>query len=314
MPLNGSLHLLRNGAELTLSQPNEIHTQDVADIRVECQKVTIRNWSRVAVCHEASGPCAPQLFLKQFVDSKQIPHPDQYHNELDSIKKAIELFEPDVSVLRPKYLDPKNLTIAYEYIPMLTLDEILRNTAGKFSQPTGYEASFEIVLNAVSVILNRLRDLENASGPNGSCGTANCAYVFHGFDARNIGVPTDLGLPGASPNAYLFDLGNHWTGPRQEASARYLTTLGLLNWGKPLSRFALGPDTEMLANGIARIHEHISKKATIARINGEFRSRIFNVQGPNWMVRLGKRAGLLTVGYYYIRRLRHFISNASIPD
>lgn len=266
-------------------------------MQVDCENTTLRNWSRVATGIIQSAGGNIQVFLKQFIDSQGTAHPDQFTDELNSVNRAKELFGDVLEVLEPISVNERHLVLCYEHHEMNTLDEILR------LQPHAEltRKAFDYVLDQFVVMLSRMKTLETGTG------TSGWSPVFKGFDVRNIGIPGTLSNPRWEEPAYLFDLGVYRRGSYTEAAARVLTTVGLLNWGSPLGRFLKGPDHQWLSEANRRLQPYLSRNHTLARLRHEYWHRLRDVQGSSWRMRQLKRIGLVTVGLWYMIRLRRAI-------
>lgn len=294
-------NLLREGLNLEMTS---FSTQGVVTVR--CASVTERNWSRVAVGEPAAQTGEDQpLFLKQFVDRRGQQHRDQYDDELVSIERADKLFSGVTEVLKPTCFDSQRLVLGFPFLQMTTLDEILR-VPGNDTQA---EQGFEQVLAVTEQLLARLK----AHELNDAAANARVP-IFRGFDVRNIGIRGTMQSPEVGQPTYLFDLGVARDGDYQEAAARILTTIGMLNWGVPLGRFLRGPKMDWLQQAAEQLSPYLSRQATLDRLQHEFRHRLSDAQGASWLERAGKQLGIATIGRWYVSRLKAAIRGAQIPD
>ncbi|MGI9323713.1 MAG: hypothetical protein ACR2PZ_00730 [Pseudomonadales bacterium] len=272
-------------------------------ISVVCEQVKQRNWSRVAIGYETSVHQGKPIFLKQFVDRRGQWHLDQYEDEYKAIAKAKELFSPSANIPTPTYKNLELQVIGFDYFRMTTIDVVLRST----NDSDICSHAFDYVLAASCQFLETLKstDEENQTGQN--------SPVFRGFDIRNIGIPGTTPELLWNERPYLFDFGTYRKGSHQEAAARILVSVGMLNWGRPLDRFIRGPDATYFHQSVAKLAPYLSRSRLLERLTHEYEHRRKDVQGANWLQRQLKRLGLYTIGYVYVRRLRALIRKASMP-
>lgn len=261
---------------------------------IACVDVVQRNWSRVAV-GRASAECDQrQLFLKQFIDSRGVAHLDQYHDEFSAIRKAKDLFSDRANIPDPAYRNAERLIIGFDHYEMTTIDVVLRSGCDAAQM----QQAFDYTLKAADAFLESLRASDDGTG---------AVPVFRGFDIRNIGIPCENGELLWHQPPYLFDFGVYRAGSYQEAAARILTSIGMLNWGKPMQRFVQGPDAAWFRQAAAALAPYISRQRLLQRIGHEYAHRVKDVQATSWVDRQLKRLGLFTVGYVYIQKMRQLV-------
>jgi len=126
---------------------------------------------------------------------------------------------------------------------------------------------------------------------------------FKGFDIRNMAV-RKLDNNGYSwERMVMFDFGKPYLAPVEEAAAKLFVSIGLLNWGRPVSRFAMGPDEALLEKVLPGFRPFLDIKAVRAELQLQtgFRSREFH--GSGGLERNLKRWGVGLLGKRYLSRL-----------
>ena len=283
-------------AQIADSEELHVFVADGAvDALLKCRDVTQRNWSRVANgTVDASGATA-QVFIKQFIDVRGKAHRKHFAAELEAIDVANDLFGDLVEVVRPCGVSEDRLVMVYPYRDMVTLDELVRAPSG-----IDVRASSDALLTLLERILDRLaeRQRSNGSVPN-----------FHGIDVRNVGLKKRAGNPTLVEPAYLFDLGSCVTGPYGLSAAKYLVSIALLNWGRPLSRFLRGPDMRLLNKALNQLQAHATQADVLDYLHTEYQLRLDEVRSSSALLRGLKKLALHSVGRRYIARVSNAVQN-----
>lgn len=281
---------LRAGERLILDSGRPSHP-----LEARVDEVRQRNWSRCGFATVAAGTEAgSRLFLKQFVDARGGCNPEKFAAERTSAAFA----QDRLRALRHPLLqghDDQRLLLAFEALPMET-PERLHHAGG--IDPGMWQA----LLDRLPALLEELTapdflDAARTVFPHRPSvfPSAQAALVFKGLNLRNVGVPTDQ--TGAR-DFFLFDLGPGWIGPVEEASAKYVVSALLLNWGKPLHAFFKGPPRALVRSLAAALGDYSSQAAVAAELEHQFHSRRF-VIGRNRGEAATKAALLSTVGRLY---------------
>lgn len=261
-------------------------------LRVTCEDVQQRNWSRVARARTADGEL---LFLKQFLDRRGHWHADHRRFEEHGTEVARRALGDRFRVPRIRLSDAERVTIGYEHLEVDAFDSLLRDDPRRFDacRPLLLTRLVELVdalVAAAELDLGMLATKERAYESRGR------ALCFKGLDARNLGV-----LRG-DEHVAAFDFGRPYRAPVEEAAAKLLVSVGLLNWGRPLSRFVRGPDRELLAEAARALAPWTAPAAVRAELALQRAVRTETIQG-RFVEGALKRWGVLGVGRRYLRSL-----------
>lgn len=263
---------------------------------VLCGPVVQRAWSRTATAHDASGR---PVFLKQFVTRSGAQCPQVMAAERAGAALAAEVFR-DLDVSLPSGADAEALVLAYPWRRMTPLDELLRR------DPARFEAAYDTVLRACAAEIGRCRD-SAAAGSLSEKRTAGArlgvGVVFKAFELRNVAVPDPPGRPVA------FDLGQPRRGPVEEAGARVFVSAALLNWGRPIRRFARGPQPEILGPAWQRLQPLTTSEACLAELDHQYRTRTRDDRLTYGASRHARRAVLRVLGARYRRQVRSWVQS-----
>ncbi len=209
----------------------------------------------------------------------------------------------------PKFrvVDPVNLVLGYEFVAVTPFDELLRTDPQRFAQ------LFPEVLPKLVQLLNALiggaemvdekrRKKVDLEGPK--------SIVFRGLDVRNMGlVPsTDSERP---YDLCIFDFESAYDGYVAEASAKLFVSIGMLNWGRPIRRFARGPDLTLLDQAFTFLKPFCTSDTIQSRLNHDFAQRQRVVKAVNGLESAAKKLGIQFLGRRYFDSLKRY--SASLP-
>jgi len=274
-------------------------------LQLECISVQQRNWSRVGMGQIAASPEADQqpVFLKQNIDKLGHRQPEHWKHEQTGATIATELLLDIAKVPALRYQNEQLLLNVFDYIDVITIDELLR------SDPVIFEQCILPVTEQMVRVLEAMKTsrmtasralLPVKSRPYGGPSTA---INFKGFEIRNSGLVREVNGEIHRQRLVMFDFVRPYLAPVEEAAAKLFISIGLLNWGKPLSRFALGPDLALLQRVLPTLQPYLDKQAIRSELElqANFRTREF--QGSGNLERLLKRFGTETLGKRYLRKL-----------
>ena len=132
----------------------------------------------------------------------------------------------------------------FDYKNIVSMDVLLRE------DPAAFDRCFMLVVERMVAVLEALRkpkthdvSLPIKERPYGGLRTA---VNFKGFEIRNIGLARTIDGRVDPSDIVIFDCVRPYLAPIEEAAAKLIVSIGLLNWGMPLSRFARGPNTELM--------------------------------------------------------------------
>ena len=275
---------------------------DGTRVEVSVSEVAQRNWSRTAFAAYEGHP----LFLKQFVGLDGSALPELMHDEMHGLDIARRCFGDCVVVPSLVGASETQVVLGYEPSRVVPVDVALRH------DPQAVEAAWPDVVEALAHVVALLADpgvVEECSHlpwkirPYASGGLA---VNFKGLELRNVGLRDWAASPGPCECLTVFDLGRPYLAPVEELVARLVVSTLLLNWGRPLSRFRLGPPAD-LADGVARrLRAHLSSEAIRLELEREARARrvVSGFGSPSR--RALKRLGMATVGRWYLGRARRW--------
>ena len=273
-------------------------------ISLTCINVHKRNWSRVAI-GQAPGTQEAEhdkFFLKQYIDRSGLKQHQHWLYEQAGFNVASDLLDGVIKVPALLYQNEAQLLNVFEYVNVITVDELLRN------DPVQFNKNITNILKSMVPVLERMQtpgyfmstsDLPVKQRPYGGPSTA---VNFKGFDIRNVGLVSDKGS--AHPEQLvMFDFVRPYMAPVEEAAAKLFISIGLLNWGKPLYRFMRGPDTKLLEISREILEPYLEIKSIEAEIALQHRFRTHEYQGSGQLERFIKKSGIDLLGKKYLRDL-----------
>lgn len=286
---------------------------DGDSIELEPAEVVQRNWSRVGMGHYAKGlkkttPC----FIKQYLDRTGTTHPDHLNYEHEGAILARQMLGHVVNVPKLLYKDEQRVLNVFEHVDLVTVDELLREKERKFWH------YYPLLLEVVSDTLEKMTEaaihpasqhLPRKSRPYQS---QALALNFKGFEIRNTGFQLSAdakkhhSLPDL-PAVVMFDFVRPYLAPVEEAAAKLMISIGLLNWGKPLTRFIKGPDRDLLDMAFYYIGHRTNREALDAELQIQRKSRYDDTKGASRSETNLKRAGLNVLGNKYLKQLENWI-------
>jgi len=296
-----------------LIQPNgEYDVFPVGDdggepVRLRCLDVAQRNWSRVGKGEFiASQDGERYCFIKQYLDKAGNSHPDHWEYEKDGALIAAAVLQGVVHVPVLKYRNSDLLLNVFEYVEVLSVDELLR------ADPPAFERCITVVIERMAASLEALQK----AGPQVPAGSLNIkqrsygglnnAMNFKGFEIRNAGVPTHATQDIGPADLVLFDFVRPYLAPVEEAAAKVFVSIGLLNWGSPLSRFVRGPDNSLLARALPILGPWLDAQAIAAELDLQEGFRLGELKGAGNVELAMKRLGTAFLGKRYLRKLRRW--------
>ncbi|HET6818026.1 MAG TPA: hypothetical protein VFH66_12445 [Mycobacteriales bacterium] len=284
------MKLLAAGAHLSL------RPRDGEPVTVRCDSVAQRAWSRTAAAH---GPDGERWFLKQFVTRSGHPRGDLFEAERVGAETGRAVFRR-LRVLTPVAVAKDDLLLAYPWHDLTPFDELLR------ADPQGFAASYPAALRAAAHDLLGSRDAELLAGlPEKRADTAvlGVGVVFKGLEIRNLAV-----CPG-SDQPVAFDLGRARRGPLEEAGARLFVSAALLDWGRPVTRFARGPQEALMALAWEHLQAVVTKESCLRELDHQYRTRLRDDGWTYGRARHARRAVVRAVGGRYARQVRQFVTS-----
>ncbi len=263
-------------------------------VSMSCARVSQRNWSRVGLAVDGER----RAFVKQFVDADGNWHEQQFRFETDGARIAFDVLSDVVHVPRLVHVDEEHLLHFYEYCDVVATDTLLRR------EPERFRKEFPRLMETMSRVLAIAArgelppghtDLPVKQRPYGG---APRALTFKGLDIRNVGIGYETRQP-----IVMFDFGRPYRAPVEEAAAKILVSVGLLNWGQPIQRFLKGPDTALLQSAVEPLAQYLDLDAVLAECRQQQRVRTTEIKATNPVMRALKTAGVRTVGQRYFRAL-----------
>lgn len=284
--------------------------QSLADpgqtMQLRCGDVTQRNWSRIT--HAASVQGDETYFVKQYIDKAGTAHPDHFQYEKEGALLASQALSAAVHVPALKYRDETSLLNVFEFTNIVSIDVLLR------TDPSAFERCFASVVCRMAEVLAAMQvagqSLQDAGIPikRRDFGGPADSLNFKGFEIRNAGVPPDAPAEIGSADLVLFDFVRPYLAPVEEAAAKLFVSIGLLNWGSPVSRFMKGPDTELLAMSRPLLERWLDGDAIAAELDLQERFRMAELKSGGGMEKMLKLAGLTVLGKKYLHDLRVWCS------
>lgn len=302
--LNPQHDLIQQGDEYPVADLQSDSTQ----VLLHCNRVQQRNWTRVGVgsISPHAGTARTTVFLKQNIDRGGNRHPEHWAYEQSGAAIAHDLLQNIVRVPQLRYKNESLLLNVYEYIDIITIDELLRSDPKTFDRCIGsvmHSMAEVLGVMARPISVSCLETLPVKSRPYGGASTA---INFKGFEIRNTGLVRDPAGNVEVDELVMFDFVRPYLAPIEEAAAKLFVSIGLLNWGKPLGRFMRGPDASLLEGALRALHPFLDRQAILAEIElqSAFRTREF--QGAGRLERTLKRLGVDTLGKRYLHSLRRW--------
>jgi hypothetical protein len=242
------------------------------------------------------------LFAKQYVDRTGIPQEKHWRSERLGSRMACDVLNGAAFVPQVRYASEEHLVNIFDYQSVLSIDEILRSDPQRFERSIG-----EVIANIRNVLENLTR-IENLPGAEDLAVKtrefgSRTALLFAGFEIRNIGL--DIKSADSS-DIVIFDCGQPYLAPVEEAAAKIIVSIGLLNWGKPMSRFIYGPDLALLDIAIKELDGFIDSAAIWAEFERERRHRLRTAMGAHFVESAVKRVGIQTIGRWYLQSMANF--------
>jgi len=291
---------------------------DARAVDVRCIHVIQRNWSRVAVSEEVNPPNGHSehahstqgtWFLKQSVDRRRQPQVKLWRYEREGFEAGQRTLGDIVQVPRIGFSTEDELLHAFEFLPCVPPDELLRRSEGDFDDRA------QDLLDASARILGALErhapDSVGLESRERSYGGSRRSVCFKGLDIRNLAwrYASDGGL--RSPSEFvMFDFGRPYLTAVEEAGAKLLVSVGLLNWGRPLRRFAQGPDLPLLDRAAKAFAGYLSPEAILAEIDLQERGRLGDPKARSFVGRTIKRFGIGSLGIRYLDKMRSWCRQA----
>lgn len=296
--------VLEQGCEYPVASSLEPSEQ----IRLTCIGAQQRNWSRVGVGQILAPQEAEsgQVFLKQNIDRGGYRQHRHWSYEQAGAVIARDLLGDVVEVPALLYQNEALLINVFEYIDIITVDELLR------SDPAAFKERFTDVMERMVQVLERMRAPRAGALGEGlpikarPYGGPSTAINFKGFEIRNAGFAKAAGGSVDTDSLVMFDFVRPYLGPIEEAAAKLFVSIGLLNWGKPLHRFMRGPDMSLLEQSLQLLCPFLDRQAIEAEIELQYRFRTHEFQGSGHLERSFKKAGIDLLGKRYLHRFAHW--------
>lgn len=300
-------HPLHGGQRYQLT---DMHTTGLS-LSLVCSDVAQRNWSRVAtgLIEEREDTGHRRLFLKQYVDRTGQWNENLWTYERSGVQIAQEVLGKHIGIPRLIVSDLSHLINAFEHADMLSMDELLR------ADSSAFERAFPVALGCMAEVLEILHNPEfetrfHLSRKNRNFGGSDVGLNFKGFEFRNLGVSTEALKEPTREDFFLFDFVRPYMAPIQEAAAKSFVSIGLLNWGHPLSRFSKGPDFQLLEVAKQHLAPYLDRKAVEAELRLQRSFRWAEIHGAGTLERSVKRLAISTLGGRYFHRMENWCRSA----
>lgn len=276
-----------------------------ADVRLVCAEVHQRNWSRVAkgfLVTPGQSPVA--CFIKQYIGKDGAMHADHWDYEREGVERAASILKEVVSVPKLLIHDELRVLNVFEYFEIVSLDQLLRTDA------TAFNRCIDSVLRRMDQVLAALLaapascDITGLKSKARKYGHLGVAVNFKGFEIRNAGVPQSVSSSVSADDLVLFDFVRPYLAPVEEAAAKLFVSVGMLNWGSPLGRFAAGPDTALLARAESILRPWLDRDAVDAELELQQKFRNSELKGSQGIEVFLKWLGVAVFGRYYFAKLR----------
>lgn len=271
-------------------------------VRIRCTHHVQRNWSRVGIARfvdESGDHPGEMVFLKQFFGTDGSWHPELMEYERQGTLVAGAALGDRVVTPEVLFVDESRLLMGFRYCNVVSTDVLLRR------DPVEFGEAVRPVLDTAVELLEAMRQppaaaVDSLAVKPRPYGGAPNALNFKGFDIRNLGVLN-------SGAVMIFDLGRPYLAPIEEAAAKMLVSIGLLNWGRPVMRFIRGPDVRMLATAIELLGPYLDRDAIEAEIELQHSYRLGEPKAPNSFARGLKGLGIALLGGRYLDRMEEQI-------
>jgi hypothetical protein len=284
---------------------NPVNGSDSVTIR--CLDVDQRNWSRVGTAEYTDEHGNTQrCFVKQYLDKAAGRHADHWGYERDGATVARELLEKLVHVPEILFRNDELLINVFEFFELTSIDVLLRNDPVTFNEIIGS------VLGRMAEVLTVLKnpsadfDASSLTTKQRVYGSSSTAVNFKGFEIRNTGISPGAGADMKPSDLVLFDFVRPYMAPIEEAAAKLFVSIGLLNWGSPLSRFIKGPDEGVLSEAAITLGPWLDGAAISAELDLQEKFRTAEFKGAGGIEVFLKRLGVDLLGKLYLRRLRRW--------
>lgn len=282
------------------------------DLPVSCQctQIAQRNWSRVGTGQiTGADDHREPVFLKQNVNKRGDLLLNHWEYEKLGTTVATELFDNIAVIPRLRFHNPSLALCVFEYIDVIPFDALLRRDNKQFA------TCFTAFLERATTILQALQIessttlAENLPVKERPYGGPSSSINFKGFDIRNIGIKNPDNRTACSNEFIMFDFGRPYRAPIEEAAAKLFISIGLLNWGRPMQRFARGPDTDLLTLALPHMKQFLASEAIDAELDLQTRFRSSEVHGSGILERSLKKLGIDVLGKQYLAKLRRWCTN-----
>ena len=273
-------------------------------VSVQCLSVEQRNWSRVGIgLIEIDAKKTQQVFLKQNVSKNGELLSDQWEYEKLGAIVADNLFQNTATIPQIKYHNPALALCVFEFFDIIPFDTLLRRNNRLFMK------SFIDFLEHSTQILKTMQNPQGVSITDTLTvkqrpyGNPSTSINFKGFDVRNIGINNNTKNNPGSSEFIMFDFGRPYKAPIEEATAKLFISIGLLNWGRPIPRFARGPDTDLLAISFNYMKPFLCYESIAAELELQSKFRFSEVHGSGLVEKSLKKLGIDVLGNRYINKL-----------
>ena len=261
-----------------------------------------RNWSRVAVAEATET--GKRYFVKQYLDKAGVGHPHHWEYEKDGALLAAEALDGVAHVPTLMFRDEASLMNVFEYASIVSIDVLLRK------DPVAFERSFLSVVRRMAQALEALQAEGKRLQGTGirtksrDYGGSPDALTFKGFEIRNVGISPEAPAEVHAADLVLFDFVRPYLAPPEEAAAKLFVSIGMLNWGSPVSRFMKGPDPKLLALSYPLLKPWLDKRAIAAEIDLQERFRMVELKSGGNLEKVLKRIAMLVLGRKYLHEVR----------
>ncbi len=269
---------------------------------LRCDDVTQRNWSRIA--RAESEQDGKTYFVKQYVDKTGVGHSNHWTYEKDGVLLAAQALDGVARVPALVYRDETLLLNVFEYTEIVSIDVLLR------TDPSAFNRCFKSVVSRMAETLvamqaagQSLTGTRIATKSRAYGGPSN-ALNFKGFEIRNSGVPPEAPAELHAADLVLFDFVRPYLAPIEEAAAKLFVSIGLLNWGNPVSRFVKGPDYQLMEIAYPMLEQWLDKRAIAAELDLQERFRMAELKSGGGLEKVLKHAGMILLGRKYLSQLR----------
>lgn len=306
--MSGTLQDIQSLSELSAGQFHEgMFVPETMQVEYRCLgNVRRRIWSMTGEGEIVlSGISRSTIFLKQFIDRGGNPDKNGFDVELSSREPAKKLLRSCVYIPKLLLIDAERLILGYEFVECLTFDELLRQDTNVFNRE--FDAVLPRLVELIDALAGGARRV--GSGNRSHLDSASMrATIFPDLELRNIGVLKDA-VGDSESRLCAFDLGRPYEGCVADASSNFLLSVGLLNRGRPLRRFIMGPDFELLDKAWRVLRPIADPENVIARFKREEVERSHRVKAVNNFESVAKKVGIRIVGRRYLRALAKYAEN-----